>query len=519
MKREKKYFRAMSAMVFTLAMIVLMPVRAWALDAPVIAHGDPAEPLINAPHIVGSTPGKPFIFMVPATGDEPLIFAAKNLPDGLSLDPKTGIITGSIKQDGNYSVTITVTNPRGTTQGTLTILAGKDKLALTPPMGWNSWNVWGLSVSADKVKAAADAMVSSGLAAHGFQFINIDDGWEKGQATRNNWLFGAQYVMGPKAGGRSANGEILTNEKFPDMKELADYVHSKGLKLGIYSSPGPWTCGGYQGSYKHEKQDAETYAKWGIDYLKYDWCSYTTVVPGQSLADYQKPYIDMAKYLRDSGRDIVFSLCQYGMKDVWKWGAGVGGNLWRTTGDIRDTWKSLSGIGFKQTKIAEHAGPGHWNDPDMLVVGKVGWGPTLHESKLTKTEQMTHITMWAMLSAPLLIGCDMSNLDQFTIDLLTNDDVLAVDQDPLGKQATVKASAKTSEVWARPLADGSMAIALFNKGEKSSEITANFSDLGISGTQKVRDLWQRKDLGSYDTKFSATVPGHGAVMVKLGKAK
>jgi len=517
MKREKKYFRTMSAMLFALAMVLVLPVRALAGDVPVISHGDPAEPVINAPRIVGTTPGKPFLFLIPATGDAPLTFGAKNLPDGLSLDSKTGIITGSIKQDGDYAVTVTVTNPKGTTQGALTILAGKDKLALTPPMGWNSWNVWGLSVSADKVKAAADAMVNSGLAAHGFQFINIDDGWEKGQAAKGIPL--VHYMTPPRKAGRADNGEILTNEKFPDMKELADYVHSKGLKLGIYSSPGPWTCGGYEGSYQHEKQDAETYAKWGIDYLKYDWCSYATVTPGQDLNAYQKPYIEMGKYLSDTGRDIVFSLCQYGMKDVWKWGEGVGGNLWRTTGDIRDTWKSLSGIGFKQTRIAEHAGPGHWNDPDMLVVGKVGWGPTLHETKLTKTEQMSHITMWAMLAAPLLIGCDMSNLDQFTIDLLTNDDVLAVDQDPLGKQATTKASDKNSEVWARPLADGSLAVALFNKAEKPAEISVNFSDLGISGTQKVRDLWQRKDLGSYDAKFSATVAGHGAVMVKIGKAK
>jgi alpha-galactosidase len=512
----KKYFKAISAMVFALVMLA-MPALVLAESAPVIAHGDPATPLINGPRIVGGSPGKPFMFMIPATGEQPLTFSAKNLPDGLTLDSRTGIIKGMMQREGDYAVDVYAANPLGTASGKLTIVCGRDKLALTPPMGWNSWNVWGLSVSSDKVKAAADAMVKSGLASHGFQYINIDDGWEKERAAKGIPLVG--YVTPPRKTGRTENGEILTNDKFPNMKALAEYVHSKGLKLGIYSSPGPWTCGGYQGSYQFEQQDAETYAKWGIDYLKYDWCSYGTMAGGQSLADYQKPYIEMGKYLRATERDIVFSLCQYGMKDVWEWGASVGGNLWRTTGDIRDSWKSLSGIGFKQAKIAEFAGPGHWNDPDMLVVGKVGWGPTLHETKLSKTEQMTHITMWAMLAAPLLIGCDMSNLDQFTLDLLTNDDVLAVDQDPLGKQAVSKKSDKKSEIWARPLSDGSMAVALFNKSEKSEEISVTWKELGAAETQKVRDLWQRKDLGLYDARFSATVPPHGTALIKASPVK
>lgn len=497
MHRNKLVSGAIMVLAIACAMLLAQPVQAGvAQNEPVIAHGDSPIPAINGPRVVGTTPGRPFLFLIPATGEQPLTYSAKNLPQALNLDTKTGIITGTVSKEGTYKVDITVSNKLGKASRKLTIIAGQGKLAQTPPMGWNSWNVWGLSVDAEKVKAAADAMVKSGLASHGFQYINIDDGWEKG---------------------RNANGEIVPNEKFPDMKALADYVHSRGLKLGIYSSPGPKTCGGYEGSWKHEKQDAESYAKWGIDYLKYDWCSYSLVVRGKGIDILQKPYREMRAHLDAVDRDIVYSLCQYGMGKVWKWGESVGGNLWRTTGDINDSWLSLKSIGFKQPKIAEFAGPGHWNDPDMLVVGKVGWGPTLHQTKLTKAEQITHLTIWAMQAAPLLIGCDMANLDQFTLDLLTNDDVLAVDQDPLGKAATVKAKKGSTEVWARPLFDGTLAVALFNRGKNPVSVTANWSDLGLEGGQPVRDLWQRKDLGSFNNSFTAEVLPHGAVMLKIGK--
>jgi alpha-galactosidase len=505
----------MKKFMLALALVIALPAFAASNDV-VIAHGDPATPLINGARVTGTTPGKPFLFLIPVTGEKPLAYSAKNLPAGLTLDSKTGIITGSVNKEGKYTVELKVSNQLGEATRNLTIVAGPGKLVQTPPLGWNSWNAFGLTVSADKVKAAADAMVSSGLAGHGFQYINIDDGWEKGKGAYGIPLL--HYLMPPRNSGRAPDGEIIANKKFPDMKELADYVHSKGLKLGIYSSPGPWTCGGYTASYKHEKQDAEAYAKWGIDYLKYDWCSYATVVPGKSLEDYQKPYLEMAKNLAGTGRDIVFSLCQYGMKDVWKWGADVGGNLWRTTGDITDTWKSLSGIGFKQPAIAQYAGPGHWNDPDMLIVGKVSWGVFPHNTHLTKAEQVTHITMWSMLAAPLLIGCDMASLDQWTIDLLTNDDVLAVDQDPLGKATSVKSKTDEFEIWARPLFDGTIAVALFNKTKNPLEIKANWSDLGITGKQPVRDLWLRRDLGTFDGSFTATVPSHGAVLIKIGKS-
>jgi alpha-galactosidase len=462
-----------------------------------MASGTGPKPAIHHPRVTGTTPGRPFLFRVPATGDGPLAFEAKGLPSGLALDPKTGILTGSVPTAGTTVVDLTVRGPKGSATAKLRVVAGEHTLAQTPPLGWNSWNVWGLAVDEGKVKAAADAMVASGLAARGFTYVNIDDGWEKG---------------------RDASGEIVPNEKFPDMKRLADYVHSKGLKLGIYSSPGPKTCGGYEGSYRHEEQDARTYARWGIDYLKYDWCSYGEIVKGDSsLETLKKPYEVMRAALDAVDRDIVFSLCQYGMGKVWEWGGSVGGDLWRTTGDITDTWSSLSRIGFGQAELFPHAGPSAWNDPDMLVVGRVGWGPNVRPSRLSPNEQVTHVTLWAVLAAPMLVGSDLAALDGLTLDLLTNEEVLAVSQDPLGRQGRrIRADDAGREVWARDLEDGSLAVALFNRGAEATRVEVGFRDLGLAGPQSVRDLWAKKDLGRFAEGWGAVVPRHGAVLVKVG---
>ena len=462
---------------------------------PAIAQEESPAPAIHGPRVTGSTPGRPFLFLIPATGEKPLRFAGKNLPEGLTLDAETGIITGSLKEAGSTVVALEATNARGSAKRDLTIVGGLHKLALTPPMGWNSWNCWAGAVSDAKVRAAADAMTASGLAAHGFQFVNIDDCWE---------------------GGRNAKGEIQTNQKFPNMKALADYVHSKGLKLGIYSSPGPKTCAGFEASYKHEAQDAASYARWGVDYLKYDWCSYGEIERSPDRAGLMKPYQVMRKGLDECSRDIVFSLCQYGMGDVWEWGAKVGGNCWRTTGDITDNWGSLSGIGFSQNGHEKFAGPGHWNDPDMLVVGKVGWGPSLHPTHLKPNEQITHISLWCMLSSPLLIGCDMSSMDKFTVALLTNDEVLNINQDPLGKPAGRIVKKGQTEVWARPLFDGTTAVGLFNLGSQEAKVKVAWADLKREGPQPVRDLWQHKDLGPQADSYEAAVPPHGTVLLKVG---
>ena len=462
---------------------------------PPIASATPLEPRINGPRVTGGTPGRPFLFLIPATGEGPLAYAASNLPAGLSLDPKTGIISGSLREAGRSVAEITVKGPRGAARRALTIVGGDDALALTPPLGWNSWNAWGASVDDAKVRAAADWMVKSGLAAHGFQYIDIDDTWE---------------------GTRGADGVIRTNEKFPDMKALADYVHAKGLKLGIYSGPGPKTCEGFEGSYQHERQDAATWAAWGVDLLKYDWCSYDEIAKDRSLPELQKPYRIMQEALASQPRDIVYSLCQYGMGDVWTWGAEVGGNFWRTSGDLTDVWSNMAAVGFRQAGREKWTRPGHWGDPDMLVVGKVGWGPNVHETRLRPNEQIVHLTLWSLQAAPLLIGADMSQLDPFTIALLSNDEVLAVDQDPLGRGASRVWRQDRLEVWSRPLADGTRAVGLFNRGLRDATVTARWADIGVTGAQPVRDLWLHKDLGTFTDSFTTTVPRHGAVLVKVG---
>ena len=489
----------------------------------------PATPRINGADVFGVRPGSPFLFTIPATGERPMKFSAENLPRGLKLDAKTGRITGTLKSKGEFVVTLRAKNILGATEKKFRIVCG-DQIALTPPMGWNSWNCFGHAVSADKVKRAADAMVKSGLINHGWTYINIDDFWENHRDSKDPTLQGEF---------RDAKGVIVPNSRFPDMKGLADYVHGRGLKIGLYSSPGPWTCGGCTGSFQHEEQDAQTYAKWGFDYFKYDWCSYGGIADGKDATDSKipswsegkgksdvevaiYPYRLMGKFLREQKRDIVFSLCQYGMSDVWNWGGSVNGNSWRTTGDITDTWRSMSGIGFKQDKAAPLAKPGNWNDPDMLIVGEVGWGKT-HPTRLTTDEQYTHISLWCLLSAPLLIGCDMEKFDDFTLSLLSNDEVLAIDQDVLGKEAMCAISHGDVRIYKKDLADGGHAIGFFNLGAQPVDLSFNeFATLGLAGKQHVRDLWRQKNLPDVDTltgTLPLTIPAHGVVLYKFTAAK
>ena len=477
-------------------------------DYPMIAGGDPETPEFHGPRVFGATPGHDFLFRVPFTGKAPVSLSAVGLPDGLMMDDK-GIITGKINQAGEYKVRLTAKNASGTAHRTLRLVAGEHQLALTPQMGWNSWNAYGMANDAKRTRAAADAMVKSGLAAKGFMYINIDDGWQNG---------------------RTADGEIKTTEKFGDMKTIADYVHSRGLRFGVYSSPGPKTCGGHTGSFGHEVRDANTYARWGVDYLKYDWCSYSQEVPKHpDLEQFIKPYRLMGEALRKSGRDIFFSLCQYGMGHVWTWAgkSPVWGNSYRISGDINDSWGAMTSNGFSADgMLFPFAGLGHWNDPDMLVVG---WGyfedGPLHWTKLTPHEQLTHITLWCMLAAPLLLGCDLEKLNKFTTDLMTNTEVLAVNQDELGVQAQRVDRQGSVEVWARPLWDGTVAVAIFNLGPVPRMASIPSWDMvdpvlrrgekSMRGKQPIRDLWQRKNLG-VKASFSATIPVHSAIMLKIG---
>jgi len=488
-----------------------------------------AEPKITGAKVFGVRPGSPFQFLVTATGDRPMTFSATGLPKELNINTQTGLITGKLSKAGTYVVKLEAKNAKGKFQRKLRVECG-DRIALTPPMGWNSWNCFAQEVSAEKVKRAADAMVKSGLINHGWTYINIDDFWENNRDSKD------QSIRGKF---RDEAGNIVPNSRFSDMKGLADYVHGLGLKIGLYSSPGPWTCGGCAGSYSYEKQDAESYAKWGFDYLKYDWCSYGNVINGlQDNDPYKvsslsynggselntaiKPFKVMGEYLRQQPRDIVFSVCQYGMSDVWKWGGSVGSNSWRTTNDITDTWASVKNIVLDQDKSAAYAKPGNWNDPDMLVVGHVGWGNP-HPSKLKPDEQYLHISLWSLFAAPLLIGCDMEKLDDFTLNLLTNDEVIEINQDPLGKQATCLQTIGELRIYVKELEDGSRAVGFCNLGSDIVDISyKDFEKIGLNGKFNVRDVWRQKDISTIETKtnqLALKVPVHGVVLYKLSPAK
>lgn len=355
-------------------------------------------------------------------------------------------------------------------------------LAQTPPMGWNSWNLFAGRIDDQTVRTMADAMVSSGMRDVGYIYVNVDDTWE---------------------GVRDTQGNLQPNHKFPNMKALADYVHSKGLKLGIYSSPGPRTCAGYPASYTHEAQDAQTFAAWGVDYLKYDWCSASHVYKNDDL---QPIYQLMGDALRATGRPIIYSLCEYGTGSVEKWGADVSGNLWRTTGDIRDEWASMIDNIHRQVPTAPYAGPGHWNDPDMLEIGN---------GHMTADEYRTHMSLWALTAAPLLAGNDIRTMTDETKSILLNKEVIAIDQDPLGKQSSPTKSGDL-ETWVKPLADGSVAVGVVNLSSAPAQAVVTEKDIPLAGhIHSARDLWARKSVRFIHGSYSATVPSHGVLLLRI----
>lgn len=476
----------------------------------------PLSPRINGPSVFGARPGSPFLYTIPVTGERPMEFSAEGLPPGLQLNAVTGEIAGRLEKPDQYDLLSRVKNERGATERKFRIVIG-ETIALTPPMGWNSWNCWGSRVDADKVLRSACAMAACGLIDHGWSYINIDDAWQ-----------------GRRGGPFNA---IQGNEKFPDLKGLCDAIHHLGLKTGIYSTP--WTTsyadhigGSAQnpegtwakptvpkrgnvnkkrlpwaiGKYSFARNDAKQWAAWGIDYLKYDW---NPNEPPETQ--------EMYDALRQSGRDIVLSLSNSTPFTNAPALSKIA-NCWRTTGDIRDTWVSMSKKGFGEDKWEPFAHPGHWNDPDMLVVGQVGWGSP-HPTRLTPDEQYTHITLWCLLAAPLLLGCDLEKLDAFTLNLLSNDEVLAVDQDALGNQAHCIASEGDTLAYAKALESGGKAVGLFNLDSAPTVVKVRWADLGISGKMAVRDLWRQKDLGEYEDEFELTVAGHGAELVKLQPAR
>ena len=478
------------------------------------------KPKINSAGIFGVTPGNPFLYTIAATGERPIQFSTENLPKGLVLDPKTGIITGKFSKRGTYLTTLHAKNASGEATKPLKIVIG-DTISLTPPIGWNGWNSWARNIDGEKVLASANAMVKMGLSNHGWTYINIDDTWE-GQR------------------GGKFNG-LQPNEKFPKFKEMIDDIHAKGLKLGVYSTPWISTYAGYAGAssnsekgeypdsiknnkrtyryvgkYRFEKEDALQMAEWGVDYLKYDWRIELNSAERMSDA------------LKKSGRDILFSLSNSAPFALAKDWARVS-NAWRTGPDIRDSWLSLYTSAFTIDKWAPFGGPGHWNDPDMLILGNVTTGTDLHPTRLTPDEQYSHVSLFSLLAAPLIIGCPIEQLDPFTLNLLTNDEVIGVNQDPLGKPARLVADEDGVQIWVKPMEDGSYAIGLFNianfgktpqsyfhwGNEPAKQFVFDFAKVGLNGKYKIRDLWRQKDLGEFEGSFKTEIRHHGVVIVRM----
>ena len=479
---------------------------------------DQGAPRFNGPAVIGAGRGAPVRHLVPTVGTRPMAFAGDGLPAGLTIDRKTGVIAGSTDAEGDHRVAVAATNEHGRTERVLRVKIGGG-LALTPPMGWNSWNCWGSAVTQARVQAAADAMVASGLAARGYAYVNIDSSWQ-----------------GERCGPLDA---IQGNHKFPDMKRLVNGIHGLGLKAGIYSTPWVTAWGGenligesvgastgvehansswarqgrYVGATKYEPNDARQWAEWGLDYLKYDW-------------DPCDP--DSARRMRDAldatGRDFVFSITTHAsLQHASTWTELV--HLWRDNPDTRDAWESVVQNGFLTTGPWEpHTGPGHWFDADMLVIGRLGWGDA-RDNNLTVDEQMTHMTLWALLASPLLLGCDLEALDDLTLRLAGNEEVIAVNQDELGRQGYCAretrrgdgqgGSASHERVYAKPLADGSTAVGLFNLGPEPADIAVDLADVGLEAECRRRNAWQQTDVDRVKGSFRCRVPSHGARLYVL----
>jgi alpha-galactosidase len=503
--------------IAALAFVFLAVAHGWAAPeilTPPAAH----TPRVNGPKVFGARPGSPFFYAIPATGDRPMTFSAEGLPKGLTLDAAKGWITGSLATTGTWQAMLTARNALGSAQKPFRIVAGEE-IALTPQMGWNSWNCFGTSITQEKAVRAARALVALGLDQHGWTYVNIDDGWQGSRSGPDNALQAVPQTFG-------------------DIKGMVDQIHALGLKAGLYDTPWTLSYGGHPGStsdnptgvldpginrkaprnsgvlpyaigkYSFVKVDARQFAQWGFDYLKYDWG------PVEAPATRE-----MYEALRATGRDIVLSVSNNHVRNLLSIIGQVSpwAESWRTTTDITDNWGRVANdIGFAQGPWAPYSRPGHFNDADMLVVGEVfGWGKKPHPTRLTPDEQYTHISLWCLLSSPLLIGCDLEQVDPFTLGLLTNDEVLDIDQDSLGKAATQVAGTGDEKVYAKPLDDGSWAVGLFNTGKTPADIAVKWSDLKLSGRQRVRDLWRQADVGTFDDQYHATVAPHGVMLVRL----
>ena len=469
---------------------------------PVILPPDP-RPAIHGPQIVGATPGRPFLFRIPATGAEPLRFACADLPPGLTLDAKTGIVSGIAPAKGRHALHLSVANGQGKAARPLTLVCGDQTLALTPPMGWDAVNLYANTVDDGRARAAADLLIASGLAAHGWATVHLNDTWQ---------------------GARDARGQLLPNRRrFPDMKALGGFLHARGLKFGLTSAATEHTCAGYPGSLGHAAEDAAAFASWGVDYLEYDWCPVAALDAGAPPGDQPAAYAQMRRALDKTGRDIVLAADTFGEGDPGDWAAGAGVNTWVTGRQMLDDWKLVTRAEFGQPWTANRAGPGHWNSPGLLMVGKFGAGD-IRPTRLTPAEQMAQMSQSALLSAPLWISCDLASLDPnklhpSTTALLTNDEVLDIDQDALGAAAKQLEGRRESQVWCKPLDDGTVAVGLFNLAETDQRLRVTSAQIGLTGPQPVRDLWLHRDLGLSAGTFATDVPPHGVALLKIGRPK
>lgn len=469
------------------------------------------EPRINCPTVYGCGPGHPFVYRIPATGARPMKFSAEGLPGSLKLDEQSGVISGTAPEKGEYKVVFTAANQNGKSTRPFRIVSG-DTISLTPYMGWNHWYAHYTFITDEMIRQAADAIVESGMADAGYSFVSIDDCWMRKPATEDPALSGPL---------RDASGNILPNANFPDMKALTDYIHGKGLKAGIYTSPGELTCGKYAGSYKFEEQDAAQFANWGFDLVKHDWCSYGKVAPNPTREDSIKPYALMGKLLKKQNRDIVYNLCQYGRNNVWEWGADVDAHSWRTAGDLGFELDRIFQVAATNASHRAWHEPGHWNDPDYIQIGWTGMSSRNSQPKpfpLTPNESYSFMSLWCLSAVPLMYSGDMSKLDDFTLGILCNPEAIEVNQDELGQCAAVSPVTEDSYIMVKELVDGSKAVGLCNAGDMPSTMTLQWSVAGLQGKQVVRDLWRHKDLGTFEGEFASEVGRHEVVFVRLQKA-
>lgn len=454
-------------------------------------------PRINPPYVVGNYPNTEFIFAIPTSGERPITWSAQGLPQGLALNPETGIIRGVVAQAGDYNVKLTAKNAKGEKTGDLKVSIG-NTLALTPIMGWNSWNTFGTKLTEALVIETAEAMIANGMRDLGYNYINIDDFWQLAD--------------------RGADGHMqIDTVKFPrGIKYVTDYLHDRGFKVGIYSDASRYTCGGVCGSYGFEEIDAQDFASWGIDLLKYDYCG-APDSKDTAIARYTK----MGEALRATDRSIIYSVCEWGQREPWTWAKEVGGHYWRTTWDIRDAWdmgKYDNGSNGIQTiidinkNLADFAGPGGWNDPDMLTVGMHGISYAINHGDrkygCTEDEYKTHMGMWCMMASPLLCGNDVRNMNDTTATILLNAELIAINQDVLGKQAKLVATKGNCEVFAKPLSDGGIAVAVMNRAEEPENVVIDFTEVGAKANASVRDVWTHKNLGT-QANLTTTVAPHG----------